>query len=181
MSNTKEKEIAVDEDEEFFTDHGRTPSTVRRAAYLAVGMCTVLLPVYLYVGVLGMNLGEAQITVIAGSLVGAAMLSLAYHNIYFANRVKLVMNYAAPTKSMFKRDSSAYGNAMNSYEANCSTAAVCYSFFYNNLIHLLIVFVVGIYALSSKIPEDANFVVSTIVASGFAYYNSRKAMQAISE
>ncbi|KAJ8904328.1 hypothetical protein NDN08_000849 [Rhodosorus marinus] len=173
-------EEMIDDDDLNF-DYGRNPSVVRRGAYFLIALVTVLLPVYLYVGVLDMQLDEAQITVLIGSMMGSLLLSLAYHNIYFSKRVHVVADSSVPTKSSFKKNVAAYNAAVDAYESKCTVTALCWSLFYNNLLYLSIVVVFGIYVLASKVPKEANFVLSTVGASGFAFYNSRKAMQAIGE
>lgn len=143
--------MATMDDEDVFIDTGRRPSPVRRVSYFIVALVAALLPVYLYVGILGMDISEAQITIVSGSIVGAALLSLAYHNIYFSKRVQVTKDNAAPTKSMFRKKSDDYVNAYASYESQCSIAALTWSFFYNNILFFALVVFFGVYVLRAKV------------------------------
>lgn len=170
-----------DELDELLTDFGRTAPPAKRAAYAAAGLVPAALPLLLFSRVFSVDPARAFITLAIGAVGVAAVLSAAYHNLAFTTGVRLRGRSEPPTKASIKGDKGAHAAAVTAYEEGLERAAVAYSLFYNNALFVGGALFIGFYVVGTKVPGEANYVVSALAAAGFALFNSRSALKNIGQ
>uniref|UniRef100_A0A7S1TJ44 Translocon-associated protein subunit gamma n=1 Tax=Compsopogon caeruleus TaxID=31354 RepID=A0A7S1TJ44_9RHOD len=166
------------EDEFETVDYGMTPTVFQRVQYYVLALLPMVIPILMYVRIFGMNVTGSVVTLALGILASAGVLSAAYHNITYTKRVQLMRKSEEPTKSAFgKGNVKDYENAVSSYHDQVKRTAIFYSVFYNNLLFILVAIVSGSYFLKGKIGLEMEFIMSNLLGSGFAFWNSLNALK----
>lgn len=167
--------------DDFITDFGRNPPLTTRLFYFTLATLPLLLSTYLFIRLYVLQISSCILTLLSGIILGALILSIAYHQLFFATAARLRLTTKRPSKNSFKGKKSEYDVAVKDYEGGLERSAFCYSYFYNNLLFLMGVPFFGVYLVGEKVSGDLCFVVAAGLAGGVAWFNSKSALRAIGE
>lgn len=158
---------------------GRQVSPSRRAQNFLLALLSILPATYLFVTIFVVDVQRSRLTILAGLLLSAATLSLAYETLSLAHGDRLRAATSPPTKASFKGRKPAFDAAVAAHTAGLERAALVYSVFYNNAIFLAVAPFVGCYVCADKFSGDLNFLLSSGAAAGLALFNSQSAIKAL--
>lgn len=181
MKQNPKAETSGDELDEMMDDFGRRPGLRKRIAYILLGALVALVPCTLCVRVYVVDIAKAQLTLAAGVLAAAVLMSLSYHNLAFSQSARLRAASSAPSKNSFRNRMAHYDAAVAAHNSRISTAGFAYSFAYNNAIFLLAAPFCASYIFGDKVSGELNALCSGATAAGIALFNSRSALKAIGE
>lgn len=171
----------ADEFDELLDDFGRQPSISRRLLYRLLALVSVVSTAYLFMNVFLVDVSSSQVTLALAVIVNTSLLSLAYHNLYFAKAARIRRSASPPTKGAFRGREREHRIALNTFESRIAQSALWYSCAYNNTIFMVVTPLLGVYLLSEKLSGDLNLLVSGSMAAGLAVFNSNTALKAIGE
>ncbi len=171
----------TDELDDVLDDFGRHPGVQKRILYGILALAVSVVPAFLCVRVFVVDVSKAQVTLAAGVLTSAVILSLSYHNLAFSQSARIRAASSAPSKNSFKGKMQHYEGAVAKYDRNVALAAFAYSFAYNNAIFLISAPFCASYIFADKVSGELNALCSGAAAAGLALFNSRSALKAIGE
>lgn len=167
--------------DEFGTDFGRNPPVTLRVIYGLLATLPLLLPAFLFIKLYVLSITSCKVTLLAGILLGSALLSISYHQLAFATAARLRSECKPPAKSAYKGKKAEYVKAVEGHDGVVNNTAFVYSFYYNNLLFLLATPFFGVYLINDKVSGDLAFVLSVGLAGVFTLFNSKSALKAIGE
>lgn len=170
-----------DDIDDVLDDFGRHPGVQKRTFYGILAALVALAPTCLCVRLFVVDINSAQLTLGAGVLISAGILSVSYHNLTFSQAARIRTSSSAPSKNSFKGRMAGYEKALKSYESRVNMSAFAYSFAYNNAIFLLTAPFCASYVFADKVSGELNALFSCAAAAGLALFNSHSALKAIGE
>jgi Translocon-associated protein, gamma subunit (TRAP-gamma) len=159
---------------------GRSVSAAKRVAYFLYALAAVLPAALLFVQIFVVDVARSVLTIVAGVVATAALLSAAYHNLCAAHAERIRESAVPPVKAAFKGKKAEFEAAVAAHDKKVEASALAYSVFYNNALFLVSAPFVGCYIFSDKFSGDLNFLVSSTAAAGLALFNSQSALKAMS-
>lgn len=130
--------------------------------YALLAVPLLALDIYLYLAVFHLNIVSASVSLIVGTAIGVALLTISYHKTAYAKWSKLDRTTEPPTKSSLKGKSTTYQSALESHLKLLERTAVSYSLMVNNAVFQAFLLVIGFYLLKDKVKGVFLFIWFTI-------------------